>query len=115
MLAGVVAAKWRNDRVARLATDDEPIILADARPGPIQIEFEKVQSNLANVRLGSSHRYGTGPRVREGGRRTRIPEVGPVVSNGISAGHLYFGLKVKLWLAFNWFKEATDIGRPVLT
>lgn len=87
VLAGVVATDGWYDRVARLAADYEAIILANARPWSIQIELEKIQTNLANIRL-PGHRYRASSRFRERRRRTRISEVGSIESDCLAAAHL---------------------------
>jgi hypothetical protein len=88
VLASVVAADGRHDRVGRLATDHKAIVLANARPRPVQIELEKIQAQLTNVRLASDHRHGAGARIREGRRRPGIPEVGPIESDRVAAARL---------------------------
>ena len=87
VLACVVATDGRYDRVARLAADYEAIILANARTRPIQIELKKIQTNLTNIWL-PGHRYRASSRLGERCRRTRIPKVGPIESNGLAATHL---------------------------
>lgn len=96
VLARVVAANRRHDRVAGLAAHNKPIVFANARSGSVEVELEKVESELANVWLRPRHGDRTCSRVREGRRSSWIPEVGSIEPDGLAASHL------------DWFWEVFD-------
>ena len=88
VLARVVAADCRRDGIGRLATDHKSVVLADTRPRSVEVEFEEVQPELADIRLASHHRHRTGTRVGERRRSSRIPEVGSIEVNCLAAANL---------------------------
>lgn len=88
MLAGVVATNCWHYGITGLPADNESIVLANSRTWSIQIKFEKIQSDLANIWLTSSNGDRTGSRVGEWSRRSRVSKIGSIISDSFAARDL---------------------------
>lgn len=87
VLAGVVTANGRYDRVARLATHNKPIELAHTCARSLKIELEEVESDLAYVWLSrNSHR--TSARVGEWCWGAWIAEIRSIEPDRLAAASL---------------------------
>lgn len=88
VLAVVEATEGRNDIVLGLAVDDEFVDIALSGRGRLEVEGDKVQSDLAGSGRDARDGDGTGSGIVVRGRRVGVPEVGTIVEDGPSTRDL---------------------------